>query len=205
MRVAVMLQWSHQGRDLWTTPYATSLQAMGNMPGQGQAVIQWEMSMDSASDAAGQLSMFSSEERPVSRSASLAFARALLTIEGDSHSSFYKSLAAIGPHGWSGRTCPACCHPTADGTLAPSSEGWANAGMGSPTGFWTLSTSDWPSDGNVCSLSDILETGDVPQRYFLSAKACRGILRRAEKRGKKLPRHLEIALTAVAQTGQGEA
>jgi len=37
----------------------------------------------------------------------------------------------------------------------------------------------------VCSLSDILETGDLPQRFFLSAKACAGILRRAEKRGKK--------------------
>jgi hypothetical protein len=37
------------------------------------------------------------------------------------------------------------------------------------------------------SLSDILETGDVPRRYFLSATACRGILRRAEKRGRELP------------------
>jgi site-specific DNA-cytosine methylase len=30
----------------------------------------------------------------------------------------------------------------------------------------TLSTSEWPSDAVACSLSDILETGDVPQRYF---------------------------------------
>jgi hypothetical protein len=46
--------------------------------------------------------------------------------------------------------------------------------MGSPTEFLTLNTSEWPSDAAVCSLSDILETGDVPQRYFLSAKACQG-------------------------------
>jgi DNA (cytosine-5)-methyltransferase 1 len=65
--------------------------------------------------------------------------------------------------------------------------GWGNSGMGSPTGFLTLSTSEWPKDAAVCSLSDTLETGDVPARFYLSPKACAGILRRAEKRGKDLP------------------
>jgi hypothetical protein len=44
-----------------------------------------------------------------------------------------------------------------------------------------------------------LETGAVPQRFFLSATACQGILRRAEKRGKKLPEQLERALAAVSE------
>ena len=57
----------------------------------------------------------------------------------------------------------------------------------------------YPKDGAVCSLSDILEAGNVPQRYFLTAKACAGILRRAEKRGKQLPEQLANALLAVAQ------
>jgi hypothetical protein len=70
--------------------------------------------------------------------------------------------------------------------------------MGSPTEYLTLNISDWPSAASVCSLSDILETGDVPQRFFLSAKACEGILRRAEKRGKELPGALSAALLAVA-------
>ncbi len=77
--------------------------------------------------------------------------------------------------------------------------------MGSPTGCLTLSTCEHaaldglpPSVGAVSSLSDILETGDVPQRFFLSAKACEGILRRAEKRGKSLPPSLQEALQAVA-------
>jgi hypothetical protein len=43
-----------------------------------------------------------------------------------------------------------------------------------------------------------LETRDVPQRFFLSAKACAGILRRAERRGKALPPMLKEALEAVA-------
>jgi hypothetical protein len=70
--------------------------------------------------------------------------------------------------------------------------------MGSPTEFSTLNGSEWPSAAAVCSLSDTLETGAVPQRFFLSAKACAGILRRAEKRGKALPPPLRDALLAVA-------
>jgi hypothetical protein len=42
----------------------------------------------------------------------------------------------------------------------------------------------------------------VPQRFFLSATACKGILRRAERRGKKLPELLKAALLAVAE-GRG--
>jgi hypothetical protein len=73
--------------------------------------------------------------------------------------------------------------------------------MGSPTECWTLSGLESPKDVDVCSLSDVLETGEVPQRFFLSAKACAGILRRAEKRGKKLPEQLQHALEAVAAAG----
>jgi hypothetical protein len=55
-------------------------------------------------------------------------------------------------------------------------------------------------------LSDILEaTGSVPQRFFLSPKACAGILRRAAKRGKKLPEALEAALQAAASRMASEA
>ena len=82
-----------------------------------------------------------------------------------------------------------------------------NSGTGGPTGFLTLNTSGWThtlapshSDGSVCSLSDILETGAHLRRYCLSAKACRGILRRAAKRGRQLPPSLHAALERVART-----
>jgi hypothetical protein len=39
-------------------------------------------------------------------------------------------------------------------------------------------------------LSEVLEDGSVPRRFYLSARACQGILRRAEKRGKQLPADL---------------
>jgi hypothetical protein len=64
----------------------------------------------------------------------------------------------------------------------------------------TLSSSEFHSVAAACSLSDILETGDVPQRFYLSATACRGILRRAEKRGKELPDALRAALQSVVET-----
>jgi hypothetical protein len=71
--------------------------------------------------------------------------------------------------------------------------------MGSHTEFLTLNTSEWPKDGVAYSLLDTLETGDLPQRYFLSATACRGILRRAERREKELPPSLKAALLNTAQ------
>ena len=73
-----------------------------------------------------------------------------------------------------------------------------------PTGLWTLNGCEWtgcpaqfPSDAGVCGLSDILETvGEHLRKYCLSLKACAGILRRAESRGKDLPGRLAAALKA---------
>ena len=54
---------------------------------------------------------------------------------------------------------------------------------------------------SVCSLAQILEP-DVAQKYFLSPRACRGILRRAQKRGRELPPILLAALQVrAAETG----
>ena len=144
----------------------------------------------------------SSEERPVSLSQSQGFARALLTLEETSCLPTALSLSAICPAGWCGKTSPEFLVPTEDGISLPCSGRWKNSGMGGPTVSLTLNTSEWPKDAAVCSLSDILETGDLPQRYFLSAKACAGILRRAEKRGKTLPTALLDALTVATGTAK---
>ena len=71
-------------------------------------------------------------------------------------------------------------------------------GEQSPGASWMPNISAWPNDAAVCSLSQVLEKGLIPQRFFLSGKACAGILRRAEKRGKSLPPPLHAALAAVA-------
>ena len=52
---------------------------------------------------------------------------------------------------------------------------------------------EYPKEENVSLLSQILEDHPHP-KYCLSARACQGILNRAEKRGKKLPEILETAL-----------
>ena len=143
---------------------------------------------------------FLSEAHPASHSASQDCEADWQTRVATWPSDSLNLLASCGPSGWYGRTSPESCHLGTDGTLAPSSGRWQNSGMGSPTAFLTLSGLESPSAVAVCSLSQTLEIGDVPQRYFLSAKACSGILRRAERRGKELPLQLHAALKEAAKT-----
>ncbi len=60
-----------------------------------------------------------------------------------------------------------------------------------------LNTSECPKGAVGSSLSQIL-LDTVPSKYYLSRTACRGILRRAEERGKPLPPQLELALKLQA-------
>ena len=66
----------------------------------------------------------------------------------------------------------------------------------------TLNIGEKPRVPNPTHLSEILEPNADP-KYNLSAKACRGILTRAERRGKQLPPILKTALEnqiAVSET-----
>jgi hypothetical protein len=142
----------------------------------------------------------SSAEHPASPSASQDCEAAWKTTVVTLRSSFADLLKESNLAGLSGKMSPVSCHRTEDGTLVPSSGRWKTSGMVSRTECLTLSTSEWPKDAVVCSLSDTLETGVLPQRFSLSATACQGILRRADRRGKKLPERLQQALEAVAAT-----
>ena len=64
-------------------------------------------------------------------------------------------------------------------------------------GASTLNTGVSPKDAKESSLSQILQA-DPPLKYYLSPKACLGILRRAFERGKELPQKLERALRIQA-------
>ncbi len=57
--------------------------------------------------------------------------------------------------------------------------------------------SEQHSGVGACFLSRILKE-HAPEKYYLSPKACAGILRRAERRGKDLPPLLKAALTQQA-------
>jgi len=143
-------------------------------------------------------STFLLEEHPANHSLSRDLEKDWLTRVATSCSPTLRLLTDTAPSGWFGKTSPVSCRPTEEGTLEPCLEGWQNSGMGSPTEFLTLSTSEWPKDAAVCSLSQTLEAGNVQPRFYLSAKACAGILRRAERRGKELPPMLREALNFVA-------
>jgi hypothetical protein len=66
-------------------------------------------------------------------------------------------------------------------------------------GYLMRSTGECPNAENASILSQILQA-DVPEKYYLSPKACLGILRRASARGKELPEILKAALERQAQS-----
>ena len=69
-----------------------------------------------------------------------------------------------------------------------------------PTDYTMHSFGESPSVERESRLSQILEDS-TPQKYYLSERACLGILNRASKRGKELPQELKAAL--LRQCGSG--
>ena len=135
-----------------------------------------------------------------------------------------EQLSMFGQDLWHGRTCPA---PSARERPRARTSGsfWRRSsalnaipfqsldltpGAGNLLGefYWelispwrggasTLNTGVSPKDAKESSLSQILQA-DPPLKYYLSPKACLGILRRAFERGKELPKKLERALKIQA-------
>lgn len=81
-----------------------------------------------------------------------------------------------------------------DGLRAVAS--WETDGV-SLGGYMMRSFGEFPNEERESRLSQILEE-NPPQRFCLSARACQGILDRAERRGKKLPEMLRNALIKQA-------
>ena len=128
------------------------------------------------------------------------------------------------PVGWSGKMSPEPLAPTKERTLEPSLRKQSKSQSRKPPLFMSLnmdgqqadvsptweengalrgefsthSFGECPSVENASHLSQILEASP-PQKYSLSAKACLGIVRRAERRGKELPPLLKTALLNQAQ------
>ena len=82
-----------------------------------------------------------------------------------------------------------------DGLKPDASAEWVTAVAPFPSlGDFTMhSFGESPREENASRLSQILEDS-APQKYSLSARACAGILNRAQKRGKELPSELREAL-----------
>ena len=67
--------------------------------------------------------------------------------------------------------------------------------------YMTRNFGESPSVDVESRLSQIL-MDNAPEKYSLSAKACQGILRRAERRGKILPPMLKEALEQIIEQGE---
>jgi hypothetical protein len=61
-----------------------------------------------------------------------------------------------------------------------------------------LNTGESPNAAVESTLSSILQV-NVPEKFYLSGRACEGILRRAERRGKELPEMLKEALLQMIE------
>ena len=145
------------------------------------------------------------EELPVRGSASRESRAASAIPEAPSASPIADFLKLCVQDGSSGKMCRASLARTEERTSRRYSGKLMKSGILAHGECWTLNTCEWTdtlvpfhSDGGVCSLSDILESGNIPPRYFLSRDACSGILRRAAKRGRALPEALLQALEAQA-------
>ena len=91
------------------------------------------------------------------------------------------------------------CSAAVMGTISPKySAVWPKSGTVSPTLNWMPNTSVFHNVADACSLSDVLETQKVPEKYWLTPLAATGILRRAEARGVALPEQLRAALLALS-------
>lgn len=112
-----------------------------------------------------------------------------------------KLLEKYARNGSSGKTSPAVFQLAGGKTSLHSFQRCMTAGIVTSLGLClTHNTLEYRSAAAECSLSDILEKRDVPPKYFLSPKACEGILRRAQKRRQKIPDELERCLQTAADS-----
>ena len=122
------------------------------------------------------------------------------------------SVAASGLS--SSASCPSCGHDgrslrmspdsyplTKDATSPSSSTVWKTSGTASGGRYWTRKTSESRNAAAACSLSQVLQD-EASSKFYLSAKAAAGILRRAQRRERELPTHLKAALLALLEESE---
>ena len=96
----------------------------------------------------------------------------------------------------SSKTFTAFFLATEDEILLSYSRRWMKSGMVSHGVCLTAKTSESPSNAAASTLLPCMETGEVPEKYYLSPNAATGILRRADRMkrnlGPSFRRSLEI-------------
>jgi hypothetical protein len=141
------------------------------------------------------------EDFPAKTSASLANGLVLLAKEAGYSGRLQELWKKRKQNTSSSKTYLVCYPVTKEKILESSSERWPTSGILSAGGCLMLNTSEYPSEGVVSSsLGDVLLTQQVLPKFYLSPTACEGILRRANRRGKELPKVLTNALVHQIKT-----
>lgn len=99
----------------------------------------------------------------------------------------------------SSKTCTGFSLATEDVTSESYSRAWTNSGIASDGVCLTVKTSESPSNVEESTLLPCIETGEVPQRYYLSQNAATGILRRVDRMGRRLPSSFRQSLEILSE------
>ena len=99
----------------------------------------------------------------------------------------------------SSKMCTAFSLATEDETSQSYSRRWTNSGMAWDGVCLTAKTSESPSNVAESTLLPCIETGEVPEKYFLSQNAATGILRRVDQMGRNLPPSFRQSLEILAK------
>ena len=97
------------------------------------------------------------------------------------------------------KTSTVCCLATEAETSRSYSRSWMNSGMVWRGVSLTLRTSESPSNAVGSTLLPCIETREVPERYYLSPNAARGMLRRTDDQGRNLPPSFRQSLEILAK------
>lgn len=124
-----------------------------------------------------------------------------LGLRGKSLDCFLNLLAYLKqdvPEFSSSRTFQVSSLATEEETSESSFERWPASGMVWDGVCLTAGISESPSHVRESTLSAVIETGEVPDRYFLSPNAAKGMLRRADRMGRNLFPPLRKALEILS-------
>lgn len=122
--------------------------------------------------------------------------------EASSQASFSSLLALLertAPEFLFSKTLRVYSVRTKEETSALFSGRWPSSGILSDGVCLTASISESPSRASESSLLGVIETRKAPRKYFLSANAARGMLRRADRMGRPLFRPLRESLNILAE------
>ena len=116
----------------------------------------------------------------------------------DCFTTLLSSLESIAPAFLSSRTFQACSLVTRGEISKSLFERWPTSGILSDGVLLTARTSESPNLVRESTLSELIETGRVHSKYFLSRNAAKGMLRRANRMGRPLFPPLRTSLEILS-------